>query len=159
LSIELQKTNYKQIAVIPVESLKILEGNKKLVNWVSVIKTKEFGWWFQNDIKKSNRKYDHQMLWYQKNKKQTLKKTKLESERTFFSALYLCKTPYSHYPHKKICNPSASIYSSLNSIIMTTTKNKFRFGECFYKCSLPKKMRVYFLYLKKMLNNEICPDF
>ena len=42
---------------------------------------------------------------------------------------------------------------------MTTTKNKFRFGECFYKCSLPKKMRVYFLYLKKMLNNEICPDF
>ena len=70
-----KKNNYKQIAVIPeelidkpeIESLKIVEENKKLVNWVSVIKTKEFGWWFQNDIKKTNRKYDHQMLWYQKN--------------------------------------------------------------------------------------------
>ena len=136
----LQKNNYKQIAVIPeelidkpgIESLKILEENKKLVNWVSVIKTKEFGWWFQNDRKKTNGKYDHQMLWYQKNKKQTLKKKHLESERTFFSALYLCKTPCSLLSPQKICNPSASIYSSLNSIIMTkTTKNKFRFGECF----------------------------
>lgn len=56
----LQKNNYKQIAVIPeaelidkpeIESLKMLEENKKLVNWVSVIKTKEFGWWLQKDRK------------------------------------------------------------------------------------------------------------
>lgn len=71
--------------------------------------------------------------------KSDFEKKNLNLNEPFFSALYLCKTPYSSYPHKKICNPSASIYSSLNSIIMTTTKNKFRFGECFYKCSLPKK--------------------
>lgn len=43
------KNNYKQIAVIPeelidkpeIESLKIVEENKKLVNWVSVIKNKK----------------------------------------------------------------------------------------------------------------------
>ena len=61
------KNDYKQIAVIPeelidkpeiIESLKIVEeANKKLVNWVSVIKkTKEFGWWFQNDKKENKQK-------------------------------------------------------------------------------------------------------
>lgn len=70
--------NYKQIAVIPeelidkpeiIESLKIVEeANKKLVNWVSVIKKqKSLVGGFRMIERKENRKYDHQMLWYQKN--------------------------------------------------------------------------------------------
>lgn len=73
-----KENNYKQIAVIPeelidkpeiIESLKIVEeANKKLVNWVSVIKKqKSLVGGFRMIERKTNRKYDHQMLWYQKN--------------------------------------------------------------------------------------------
>lgn len=73
-----KENNYKQIAVIPeelidkpeiIESLEIVEeANKKLVNWVSVIKKqKSLVGGFRMIRKKTNRKYDHQMLWYQKN--------------------------------------------------------------------------------------------
>jgi hypothetical protein len=33
------------------------------------------------------------------------KKTNLNLNEPFFSALYLCKTPYSSYPHKKSVTP------------------------------------------------------
>jgi len=92
-------------------------------------------------------------------KKTDFEKNHLESERTFFSALYLCKTPCSLLSPQKICNPSASIYSSLNSIIMTTTtKTNLDLASAFTSARCLKNACVLSVP-KKKLNNEISPDF
>jgi len=89
------KNDYKQIAVIPeelidkpeiIESLKIVEeANKKLVNWVSVIKKqKSLVGGFRMIERKQTENMTTRCCDTKKTKNRLWKKKHLESERTFF---------------------------------------------------------------------------